>query len=573
VGNKKASIHTIDTVVTRNNPPSTGAMDSKEFIVESGDCQGSVDIYEHHSLSDVRSLIINEFDDDMLPSSDFYFCCDGIRVSSKQEQRKLAWDLLGRRIAIHPKKRPSDAPVENFAKEDTLQCKDKKQRIMEEATAEQMMEKSDGAARNRNVPDNATFNDCATPEVRDASFKEGPMDNEGEHLAGMHVDAGGVNVEPVDSRMYDNDGSAFNSDDDADDDDIANPPNDDFDDSADTESHVFEDDKDVDAPSDEDRVINVTPTELPKMAARPVASNLEQDDDESLVAETIPENNRHEVLDQALEKSCYVLREIESLLVENPFFCSGGRRQEWSQEISQSLAKSAPDTIIGCLGSTGVGKSSLLNALLNEAAVLPTSGSRGCTAAVVELRFNSELHAPTVATPVYKGEVEFITRAEWGLELKLLVSECSAQEEQKVFTRPPDPQQKPDAAAAWAKINEVYGRGTMENFHGMHGDQVYDHLFHDRRVTDLLTPKAGSPNIYNSIIVEEGNLKPGVSAKALLEDVTEKNSMVRKDKKRWAKAFRAKINDYVYRKGKGDQPQTWPLIRKVVLHGTFLSMC
>jgi hypothetical protein len=49
--------------------------------------------------------------------------------------------------------------------------------------------------------------------------------------------------------------------------------------------------------------------------------------------------------------------------------------------------------------------------------------------------------------------------------------------------------------------------------------------------------------------------------------------MVRKDKKRWAKAFRAKINDYVYRKGKGDQPQTWPLIRKVVLHGTFLSMC
>jgi Dynamin family len=69
----------------------------------------------------------------------------------------------------------------------------------------------------------------------------------------------------------------------------------------------------------------------------------------------------------------------------------------------------------------GRGKSSLLNALLDEAAVLPTSGSRGCTAAVVELVYNHELLGDAEETepqgnpipkevPVYRGEVEFMKK-------------------------------------------------------------------------------------------------------------------------------------------------------------------
>ena len=75
------------------------------------------------------------------------------------------------------------------------------------------------------------------------------------------------------------------------------------------------------------------------------------------------------------------------------------------------------------------GKSSLLNGLLDEAAVLPTSGSRGCTAAVVELVFHSELTikatnndndnedaADQSTIPVYRGEVELITLEDWRKE-------------------------------------------------------------------------------------------------------------------------------------------------------------
>lgn len=69
---------------------------------------------------------------------------------------------------------------------------------------------------------------------------------------------------------------------------------------------------------------------------------------------------------------------------------------------------------------------------------------------------NSELGTQTV--PVYRGEVEFIRLEDWQKELRLLVEECSTQEKQ-VYARTPDADRQPDAAAAWQKIDQVYGKG------------------------------------------------------------------------------------------------------------------
>jgi predicted ATPase len=77
-------------------------------------------------------------------------------------------------------------------------------------------------------------------------------------------------------------------------------------------------------------------------------------------------------------------------------------------------------------GGTGVGKSSLLNALLDEASVLPTSGSQGCTAAPIELRFNSALQQTTDGLSglhVYTARVEFISQDDWDKELPRLVAD------------------------------------------------------------------------------------------------------------------------------------------------------
>lgn len=163
-------------------------------------------------------------------------------------------------------------------------------------------------------------------------------------------------------------------------------------------------------------------------------------------------------------------------------------------------------------------------------------------------------------------EVEFITVAEWSHELNLLVGECSTHEEKTIYARPPEEQRQSDAAAAWTKVNQVYGHGTMEKYHGKPMVSVYDRLVQDRRVKDLLTPEIGGKARYDYIIVEEGCVE-AAKAKELLVDFNSMNTRLRRSKKNWAHVFRGKINDYVYRKGNGNEPQTWPLIRKVVLHG------
>jgi hypothetical protein len=52
-------------------------------------------------LYDVRALIVEEFDDDMLPFEDFCFHVNGIRISEKQERKKQAWNIST--ISLHSK--------------------------------------------------------------------------------------------------------------------------------------------------------------------------------------------------------------------------------------------------------------------------------------------------------------------------------------------------------------------------------------------------------------------------------------------------------------------------------------
>jgi len=217
-----------------------------------------------------------------------------------------------------------------------------------------------------------------------------------------------------------------------------------------------------------------------------------------------------------------------------------------------------------------------LNALLDEASVLPTSGSRGCTAAVVELRFNSELleqkNRNDDEVPVYRGIVEFITLDEWRAELKILVEECSTQEN-KVFIIEPDPQTAAEAAAAWTKIDQVYGKGTMHKYRGKKSSLLYDKLAGDVRIIGLLRPKPGTTYPYNTIAVEEGAAIPGSPvAQQLVASYKNMGARLIRKQKKWAQSFRAQINSYVYRKGNGHEPQTWPLIRKVVLFGPWACL-
>lgn len=100
----------------------------------------------------------------------------------------------------------------------------------------------------------------------------------------------------------------------------------------------------------------------------------------------------------------------------------------------------------------------------------------------------------------------------------------------------------------------------MASFAGKPKSQAWESLSKDPHVASLLQ---GENEQANSIVVEEGTVNAEES-KLLLSQLSGLKGKLRRAQKNWAKDFRDKINDYVYRKGNGREPQTWPLIRRYV---------
>ena len=104
-------------------------------------------------------------------------------------------------------------------------------------------------------------------------------------------------------------------------------------------------------------------------------------------------------------------------------------------------------------GNTGAGKSSVINALLDEERLVPTNCMRACTAVVTEISYNYEAQS-------YRAEIEFISAADWEKELNILFQdlldgegnvsrECTNEDS--------------DAGIAYAKIKAVYPQKTKED--------------------------------------------------------------------------------------------------------------
>jgi hypothetical protein len=77
---------------------------TKELVIDvSGDIKGKVEICQTDTLKDVRALILEEFDDDMIPFEHFCFHVNGVRISEKQECKNQAWDLSPKLVSLHSK--------------------------------------------------------------------------------------------------------------------------------------------------------------------------------------------------------------------------------------------------------------------------------------------------------------------------------------------------------------------------------------------------------------------------------------------------------------------------------------
>jgi hypothetical protein len=167
-----------------------------------------------------------------------------------------------------------------------------------------------------------------------------------------------------------------------------------------------------------------------------------------LLEETSPEK-----LEAAVQQGTDVLEEIEGTL--NTIRKDPDARK-WLEQIDEvrMLAK-RNRTVVGVVGNTGAGKSSVINAVLDEERLVPTNCMRACTAVVTEISYNDSIDEDGK----YRAEVEFVRPEDWRKELTILFDEVF----DKVYGMSKEAN-NPDtiAGVAWAKIRAVYSQHTKE---------------------------------------------------------------------------------------------------------------
>lgn len=123
--------------------------------------------------------------------------------------------------------------------------------------------------------------------------------------------------------------------------------------------------------------------------------------------------------------------------------------------VPDNLRKQAvkTKTIIGVVGNTGAGKSSVINAILDEERIIPTNCMRACTAVVTEISYND------TKTP-YHARIEFIKAEDWERELKTLFQDLfdGSGNVSRDCSNPDT-----EAGIAYAKIKAVYPKKTKED--------------------------------------------------------------------------------------------------------------
>ncbi|KAJ7667949.1 hypothetical protein DFH06DRAFT_1280748 [Mycena polygramma] len=228
-------------------------------------------------------------------------------------------------------------------------------------------------------------------------------------------------------------------------------------------------------------------------------------------------------LEQGLKMINKVAKSIEALQL-------GPRRQEvWLRDTTSLRAQGVPSTLIAVCGATGAGKSSILNAILDDN-VVPTSGMRACTAVVTEIAYHKK--------KTIDADVSFLSESEWKAELQILLQDLV--EEDGSLKRSTD--LKSDAGVAFMKVHSVYPSISADKLVTMTADEI---IAKDQKIFRIL-------GATKKIVARDSK----AFAVEIAKYIDSKDQRRGKDKKDKDKKKEKKDKD-------ANTPALWPLIRKV----------
>ncbi|KAI4958590.1 hypothetical protein J4E86_004194 [Alternaria arbusti] len=238
-----------------------------------------------------------------------------------------------------------------------------------------------------------------------------------------------------------------------------------------------------------------------------------------------------DILEAGVSTSLKVLASLKDKFLK--YSTSNADAAAWVQAIEKLIPQAQRKRIVvGVVGNTGAGKSSVINAMLDEERLVPTNCMRACTAVVTEISWNSS----TDPGSKYCAEIEFISQADWEKELTVLLREFLS-ENGSLSREAQDPNS--DAGVAWAKFHSVYPSVAKDAL----GDCTIPSLMSKRSVVDVLgTTK------------KMRTARPQSFYRELQRYVDSKEKVAKKDKNK------EKVSKPAF------QTEYWPLIKVVKIY-------
>lgn len=296
------------------------------------------------TVADLRILVEEEFDDDMLPQGPYAFLVNGRRIMAKQESKVPVLRILGNKISMA-----------------TIAAK--KKRSMPDASDSILASTSKKLRFDAAVAPTARITPTSVPPVPSST---GEMEAPGETVSNLTSASSmrtgtptiqsnvatvpATEVTPENLNVSTSSTCATTSPDETE----GEPPKNDaviVDERA-TEAvgKNHSSSSDEDEPNFQDSALDPA-SERDEIMVEPTSPSKHVSTVEPEIAE---DPHRTQML--AKGKCKELLDNLKKNLESNPDFCSQERRQDYLSEIQQILGRAAPKTIVGVLGNTGVGK-------------------------------------------------------------------------------------------------------------------------------------------------------------------------------------------------------------------------